>query len=69
VLYGLPGPRVRELSALFYARVRPDGKERILDTCEELLQAGSVEERTPAFDWAYRQRKSSTPDDFLRFQS
>ena len=63
------GLRVRELSALFYARVLPDRKERILATCEELLQAGSVKERTLAFDWAYRQRKSFTPEDFLRLRS
>lgn len=68
-LYGVPTPLVRKLSSQFFKEIRKEPKEKILLLCEDLLGSGYTEERTIAFDWAFRVRRQYEESDFYLFKS
>jgi 3-methyladenine DNA glycosylase AlkD len=63
-LYGVPTPVVRKLSSRFFKKIKKQPKQRILQLCTELLESGYSEERTIAFDWAFRLRRIYEESDF-----
>jgi 3-methyladenine DNA glycosylase AlkD len=67
--YGIRTPTVRKISAKYYLRIKNKSKEEIFGLCEALLESRNSEERTIAFDWAFRLRKSYKPSDFHLFES
>ena len=67
--YGLRTPVTRKISSRFFAQIKRKPKEEILELCETLLKSGYSEERTIAFDWAFRLKKQYTRDDFSLFES
>jgi 3-methyladenine DNA glycosylase AlkD len=66
--YGVPAPVVRQLSAAFFPAVKTEAKSAVFQVCEALLAAGSSEEQTIAFDWAFRLRRRYEPADFAVLQ-
>jgi 3-methyladenine DNA glycosylase AlkD len=64
----LKTPVVRAISRDTFAQVRQYDKARIFELCEALLSSRSWEERTIAFDWVYRCRKSYEEADFALFE-
>ena len=60
---------MRRTSAKYYRSVKNLSKQETFDLCEELFQSGYAEEKTIAFDWAYRLRKQYEPRDFRVFES
>jgi 3-methyladenine DNA glycosylase AlkD len=67
--YGVNNALVNKIAAKHYPAVKPIGKKEIFRLCEELLKSDYSEEAFIACDWAYRQRKEFTPDDFSTFDS
>jgi 3-methyladenine DNA glycosylase AlkD len=67
-VHGVSTPAVRKLSTIFFSKVKNKTKEEILHLCGELLASGYVEERTIAFDWAFRLRKRYERSDFDVFE-
>jgi len=68
-LRGVRTPVVRRVSAKYFSRVRTEARHRIYRLCECLCSSGYSEERTIAFDWAFRLRRQYTPSDFGMFES
>lgn len=62
--YGIPSPTVRKISAKFFQKVKKKARKEIIQLCDELLESGYSEERTIAFDWAFRLRKQYEASDF-----
>lgn len=69
ILFGVRTPIVRKISAKYFSRIRKKSKEEIFNSCEDLLESGYGEERTVAFDWAFRLRKHYTTSDFPLLES
>jgi 3-methyladenine DNA glycosylase AlkD len=69
VLLGVKTPIVRKISAKYFSQVKRETRHRIYSLCEELCSSGYSEERTIAFDWAFRLRKQYAPSDFTTFES
>jgi 3-methyladenine DNA glycosylase AlkD len=67
--HGVPTPSIRKLSAKYFSKVKGRTKGEIFRLCEELLASGYVEERTVAFDWAFRLRRFYEPLDFRVLES
>jgi 3-methyladenine DNA glycosylase AlkD len=63
-LHGGPSPTVRKISAEFFQKAKKKTKEEIIQLCDDLLESGYSEERTIAFDWAFRLRKLFEESDF-----
>lgn len=63
-LYGIPTPTVRKLSSKFFQKIKKKSKQEILQLCNNLLESGYSEERTIAFDWAFRLKKLYELSDF-----
>jgi 3-methyladenine DNA glycosylase AlkD len=68
-LYGIATPIVRQLSSEFFQKVKKKPKQEILQLCNELLRSGLSEERTIAFDWAFRLRSIFEETDFQLFET
>jgi 3-methyladenine DNA glycosylase AlkD len=68
-LHGLPTPSIRKLSAKYFSKVKGGTKGEIFRLCEKLLASDYVEERTVAFDWAFRLRRFYEPLDFRVLES
>lgn len=68
-LHGAPTDSVRKISAKFFLKVKMKPKEEIFQLCEKLLNTGCVEERTVAFDWAFRLKKNYAESDFRTLES
>jgi 3-methyladenine DNA glycosylase AlkD len=64
----LATPVVRAISHATFASVRQYDKAHIFELCETLLSSHSADERTIAFDWAYRCGKAFAETDFARFE-
>ncbi|MDI6741038.1 MAG: DNA alkylation repair protein [Candidatus Edwardsbacteria bacterium] len=64
VLHGVRSPIVRAISAKYYKQVKGLEKSEIFTLCDRLLSYGASEERTIAFDWAWRRRRQFEPSDF-----
>ena len=69
VLYGVRVQMVRKISAKYYREISEHDKDYILNLCDRLVRSEYAEEKTIAFDWAYRLRKYFEPADFKLFQS
>ncbi|MDQ7798996.1 MAG: DNA alkylation repair protein [Candidatus Edwardsbacteria bacterium] len=67
-LYGVRTPAVRKISQKYYAAIKDRPRDDIFKLCGHLLGSGLSEERTIAFDWAYRSRKRYQPGDFSRYE-
>jgi len=59
---------VRKIAKDSFSWVRSMPKDDIFDLCEQLLNSGVWDERTIAFEWAFRARKQFTAHDFVRFE-
>lgn len=68
-LYGVATPIVRQLSSEFFQKVKKKPKQEILQLCNELLRSGLSEERTIAFDWAFKLRRIYEKSDFKLLES
>ena len=68
VLHGVRTPVVRAIAAKCFREVKGLAKADILTLCDRLLSFDTSEERSIAFDWAYRLRKQYEPSDFKIFQ-
>jgi 3-methyladenine DNA glycosylase AlkD len=68
VLHGVRLPIVRDVSAKYYKEISKHGKDGVLAFCDSLVRSNYAEEKTVAFDWAYRLRKCYDPRDFRRFE-
>jgi 3-methyladenine DNA glycosylase AlkD len=68
VLHGVRLPVVRAVSAKYFKQVRSLEKSEIFALCDKLLSYGTSEERTIAFDWAWRRRREFQPSDFIVFE-
>ncbi|MDP2808396.1 MAG: DNA alkylation repair protein [bacterium] len=64
VLHGVRLPLVRAISAKYYQQVKGLEKSEIFALCDRLLSYDTSEERTIAFDWAWRLRRQFEPSDF-----
>jgi len=67
--YGVKTPVVRKVSAKYYSLIKKKPKEEIFKICGDLLKSGCSEEKTIAFDWAFRLRKHYEESDFNIFES
>ncbi len=68
-LLGVKTPIVREIAAKYFSRIKTKTKEEIFNLCEDLLKSGYSEERTIAFNWAFRLKKHYILSDFYIFDS
>jgi len=68
-LYGIPTPVVRRLSSKLFQTIRKKPRQEILQLCNDLLESGYSEERTIAFDWAFRLRRIYEKTDFQLLES
>jgi 3-methyladenine DNA glycosylase AlkD len=68
VLHGVRLPAVRAISGKYYQQVKGSDKSEIFTLCDRLLSYGTSEERTIAFDWAWRRRWEFQPSDFRVFE-
>lgn len=59
---------VRKIARDHFQQVKGLPKDEVLALCEQLLETGSWEEKTIAFEWAFRIRKQYQPSDFVRFE-
>lgn len=59
---------VRAISADAFQRLKGAAKREIWSLCDRLLESGYSEERTIAFDLAWRLRKKLEPSDFKVFE-
>jgi 3-methyladenine DNA glycosylase AlkD len=69
VLFGVRLNIVRRISAAYFRQIKASGRGVIFSFCTELLKSKYAEEKTVAFDWAYRLRKQYKPEDFKIFES
>jgi len=67
-LYGVRTPIVRKISAKYFAHIKKKTKQEIFSLCEDLLKSGHSEEKTIAFDWAFRLKRHYTASDFHIFE-
>jgi 3-methyladenine DNA glycosylase AlkD len=68
VLHGVRLPIVRTISAKYYQQVKDLETSGLFALCDSLLTYGTSEERTIAFDWAWRRRKQFEPVHFKSFE-
>ena len=59
---------VRKIAKDQFQQVKSMPKDDIFDLCDKLLTSGVWDERTIAFEWAFRARKQYTSHDFARFE-
>ncbi len=65
---GVRTPHVRAISAKAFKALKGADKREVWALCDRLLASGYGEERTVAFDWAWRLRKKLEPSDFKVFE-
>jgi len=68
VLHGVRLPVVRAISAKYYRQVKGLKRAEIFALGDQLLRYDTSEERTIAFDWAWRRRREFQPSDFNVFE-
>jgi 3-methyladenine DNA glycosylase AlkD len=67
-LHGVKSTDVQRIDKGFYARIKDEGKDRILALCDELWAAPYFEENIVACNWSYYQRKNFEPADISVFE-
>ncbi len=65
---GVRTPVVRRLSARYFRQIKDHEVDRVLELCETLLETRTAEDRTIAFDWAFRCRRQFRPEHFAVFE-
>jgi len=60
---------VRKIAKDNFQQIKTLSKEETFDICETLFESGDWQERTIAFQWAFRIRKQYATSDFKRFES
>ncbi len=65
---GVRTPYVRAISSKAFKEIKDAGKAEVWRLCDRLLASGYGEERTVAFNWAWRMRKKLAPSDFKIFE-
>jgi 3-methyladenine DNA glycosylase AlkD len=68
ILHGVRLPNVRAISARHYSQIKGLDKEEVFALCDRLLSYDTSEERTIAFDWAWRRRQQFAAPDFRIFE-
>ncbi|MFW6120697.1 MAG: DNA alkylation repair protein [Petrotogales bacterium] len=61
-------PVVRKIAADYYKKIKNFEKSKILNLCDYLLATNYSEERTIAFDWAFRLKNRLGKEEFWRFE-
>ena len=67
-VHGVRTPIVKKISAKYFKRIAKNDKSRIFDLCECLLASGYGEEKSIAFNWAFRIKQYEAVD-FKIFES
>lgn len=67
-IYGVRTPIVRKIAQKYFALIKNEGREKVFELCEDLLESGYGEEKHIAFDWAYRLKKEYKESDFKIFE-
>jgi 3-methyladenine DNA glycosylase AlkD len=67
--YGVKSALVEKIAARYYPEVKPLGKSKILELCEELLKSDYSEEAVIAFAWSFRLKNEYETEDFARFEN
>lgn len=65
---GVSTPTVRQIGKKYWLQVKNLSKKEIFDLCEQLLESQYNEEKTIAFQWAFRPKRQYSPNDFSRFE-
>jgi 3-methyladenine DNA glycosylase AlkD len=65
----LRAPVVRQISGTVFREIKALPKKDIYALCETLFRSSRAEEKSVAFDWAFRLRRDFEPSDFRRFES
>ena len=65
---GVRTPTVRQIGKKYWPQVKNLSKKEIFDLCEQLLEGQYNEEKTIAFQWAFRPKRQYSPNDFPRFE-
>jgi 3-methyladenine DNA glycosylase AlkD len=66
--YGVKTAAVTKIASKYFKEVKPLGKDRILELCEDLLRTDYSEEAFVAFEWACRLSDEYRPEDFRIFE-
>ncbi|MFH1638226.1 MAG: DNA alkylation repair protein [Candidatus Woesearchaeota archaeon] len=67
-LHGVRAQKTREISRKYFKQLKCKDKKKVFLLCEELLESDFSEEKTIAFDWAFRLRKQYENKDFNTFE-
>ncbi len=62
-------PDVRKLGKEYFKNIKGLSKKEIFELCQELLEPGTWEERTIAFQWAFRIKNRYEMEDFQIFEN
>lgn len=66
--YGVKNPIVNKMASCYWNEVKPLGKERVFDLCEELLSSDFSEEVFIVCNWVPRLKKQFSKEDLPRFK-
>lgn len=66
--YGVKTGLVVKMAGIYFNEVKPLGKKKVFQLCEELFKSGYSEESFIACEWAYRFHGEYQPDDFFTFE-
>lgn len=68
LFYGVKNPIVNKMASEYWKEVKPLGKERIFELCEELLSSDYSEEAFIVCNWVPRLKKQFSKEDLPRFR-
>ena len=67
-VYGVPTPVVQALARQYLKTLKGQPKEAVFALCDQLWQAGHLEETSLACEFAHAQRRCFAPEDFPTFE-
>lgn len=68
LFYGVKNPIVNKMASVYWKEVKPLGKERIFELCEELLSSDYSEEAFIVCNWVPRLKRQFSKEDLPRFR-
>ena len=68
IFYGVRNPIVNKMASEYWKEVKPIGKERIFELCEELLSSDYSEEAFIVCNWVPRLKRQFSKEDLPRFR-
>jgi 3-methyladenine DNA glycosylase AlkD len=68
LFYGVRNPIVNKMASEYWKEVKPLGKERIFELCEELLSSEYSEEAFIVCNWVPRMKRQFSKEDLPRFK-